>query len=155
MGPGRDRRLPGDNQRVVDDPRKLVQEMFGSYNELGPIGFMDELVERDALAPDFMMEIQQDAPNGGQWHGPEGFKEMAGIWLEVWDVFEIHPEEPFETAPDRYLVPVRQRAVAHGSGLEIDEQFFYTVEFSEGRFRRIGLFADRPQAERYLAGEGA
>ncbi len=140
---------------MVEDPGKLVQETFGAFNEGGPDAFIDYLVERDALAPDFMMEIQHDALNGGQWHGAEGFKEMARIWLEVWDVFEVHPQEPVETAPDRYLVPARQRAVAHGSGLELDEQFFYTVEFSEGRFWRVGLFADRPRAERYLAGDGA
>jgi hypothetical protein len=139
---------------VVEDPKGLVSEVFGAFNEAGAEGFLDYLAERDALHPDFMMEIQRDAPNGGQWRGPEGFREMARIWLEVWDVFEVHPDEPIEVAPDRYVVPVRQRAVAHGSGLEINERFFYTVQFADGRFWRVGLFVDRPRADRYLAGEG-
>jgi ketosteroid isomerase-like protein len=140
---------------MATEPRELIPEFFAAYNEGGATGFIDYLVERDALHPDLVMEIQRDAPNGGQWRGPEGFRDMSRRWLEVWEEFEILPEEdPIEVAEGRYVVPVRQRVVARGSGLEIEESFIYTVEFAEGRVWRIGLFVDRPRADRYLAGEG-
>jgi hypothetical protein len=78
---------------------------------------------------------------------------MARIWLEAWDQFEIHPQEPIELHPARFLVPMRQRAVTR-SGLELDELFFYTVELADGRWRRIGLFNERNLAERFLAEDG-
>jgi ketosteroid isomerase-like protein len=131
----------------------MIRGAFAAFNEGGADGFIDYLAERDALHPDFLMEIQRDAPNGGQWRGPEAFKEMTRRWMEVWDEFQVLPEDVIETTPDHYVVPVRQRAVTQGGGLELDEEFFYTVELSDGRMRRMGLFMDRTRADRFLAGE--
>jgi hypothetical protein len=122
-----------------------------AFNEGGAPGFLGFLTDEEAIAPDFVMEIQRDAPNGGEWRGAAGFEEMARTWLEAWEEFEIRPEEPIEVAPERFLVPVQQRAVARGSGLELNERFFYTVHLVNGRFQRVGLFTDRSLAEEDLA----
>ena len=137
---------------MADDPKSLILGAFEAFNRDGAEGFLGHLSERDALSPDFTIEIQHDAPNGGIWEGPEGFREMLRIWLEVWDEFELHPQEPEELAPGRYVIPTRQRAVAHGSGMEIDALYCYTVELDEGVVRRFGLFTERDLAERFLRG---
>lgn len=135
---------------VPVDPKELVERCFRAFNEGGASAFIDYLVSRDALAPDFVMAIQADAPNGGEWHGAAGFEEMARTWLEAWEVFEIQPDELIELAPGRILVPVHQRAVTRGSGLELNERFFYTVRLVDGRFQRMGLFNERSLAEAEL-----
>ena len=48
------------------------------------------------------------------------------------------------------MVPTRQRAVARGTGIELDELFFYTVEFADERFKWIGLYTERSLAEEAL-----
>lgn len=78
---------------------------------------------------------------------------MAEHWLEAWETFEMYPSQPLELAPGRFLVPTRQRVVARGSGMELEDEFFYTVELRGGRFKRIGLFNERSLAERDLASD--
>jgi hypothetical protein len=139
------------------EPAELIVGGFRAFNQGGPETFIDYLTGMDAIDSDFVMEIQEDAPNGGQWQGVAGFQQMSRIWLEAWKEFEILPGEPIEMAADRYLAPVRQRVIARGSGMELEEDFFYTFELSEGRFKRVGLFMERSLAERHLgvAGDGA
>lgn len=142
------RRLP--HTGPVDDRPELIVQALSVFNDGGADGFLDFLSERDALDPGFVMELQRDAPNGGVWKGADGFREMARIWLEAWEVFELHPQDPEELDPDRFLVPTRQRAVARGTGIELDELFFYTVEFADERFKWIGLYTERSLAEEAL-----
>ena len=139
------------------EPKELAVQALLAFNDDGAKGFLDFLKAHEAFDPDFVMAIQSDAPNGGEWHGAEGFEEMVRSWLEAWDVFELQPEEAIELAPGRLLIPTRQRAVARGIGLELNERFFYTVNLEDGRFRRLGLFTDRSLAEAALGvgpGEG-
>jgi hypothetical protein len=137
---------------VDDQTKKLIEGIFRGYNEGGPAAFIEGLKSIDALSPDFAMEIQEDLPNGGEWRGVEGFEAMAQLWLEAWESFEVLPGEPEEVGPGRYLVPVRQHVVARATGIELDEPFVYTLEFRDERLRRVGLFKDRPRAERALSG---
>jgi hypothetical protein len=134
----------------MPDASQLVSEGFRAFNERGVTAFLDYLERMDALDEGFEMEIQADAPNGGVWRGREGLEEMARLWLEAWEEFEVLPEDPIELAPGRLLVPARQRIVARGSGIELEERFFYTVELADRRFRRLGLFVERSLAERHL-----
>lgn len=124
-----------------------------AFNASGPTAFIDLLVRLDAIHPDFLMSIQPDLPNAGEWRGIAGFYEMARNWLEVWDEFKVYPLEVIELSEGRFLVPVKQRAVAKGSGMEIGGEFFYTMEFRDGRVSHIGLYADRSPAERALEGD--
>lgn len=135
---------------MAEEQSQLISGAFAAYNSDGAQGFLNHLIERDALAPDFAMEIQRDAPNGGTWSGPDGFREMVDSWLEAWAEFEVRPQQPEEVDPGKFVIPTRQAAVARGSGLRIDADYFYTAEFAQGRIRRIGLFMDRGLAERYL-----
>ena len=137
-----------------DDVSEMIERVFRAYNEGGPTAFIDVMTKADALSPDFVMEIQDDLPNGGEWAGAEGFAEMARLWLEAWKSFEVQPGVPARVGDDRYLVPVRQRAVARGSGIALDEPFVYALTFDDGRLRRVGLFKDRDLAERSLSSGG-
>jgi hypothetical protein len=136
---------------VPADVSELVRDGFRTFNEGGAPAFIDYLTRMDAIGPGFEMKVQEDAPNGGTWRGLDGFNEMVRTWLEAWEEFEVFPEKPIEFATDRYIVPARQRVVARGSGMELEERFFYTFEFAEGRVERIGLFIERPLAEAHLS----
>lgn len=132
------------------DASELVRDGFGAFNRDGPMAFIEYLKGMGAWDDGFEMELQADAPNGGVWKGEEGFEEMIRTWMEAWEEFDVTPDEPIPVAPDRYLIPTRQRVVAKGSGIELESDFFYTLELADGRVRRMGLFIDRSQAEQHL-----
>jgi hypothetical protein len=134
----------------VADASELVRDGFGTFNRDGPAAFVDYLKRVGAWDDGFEMELQADAPNGGVWKGEEGFREMIRTWMEAWEEFEIFPGEPIPVTPDRFLIPVRQRVVARGSGMELESDFFYTLEMAGGRVRRMGLFIERSLAEEHL-----
>jgi ketosteroid isomerase-like protein len=133
---------------------QLVRRGFEVYNESGPSAFLDYLVAAELMHPDFLFFIQEDLPNGGEWRGVDGFGRMAASWLEAWEEFEVQPRDVAEVSEDRILVTVRQRAVARGSGLEIDGEFFYVFAFGDGRLEQIRLYRDRGAAELAAGGTG-
>jgi hypothetical protein len=132
------------------DAKELVRDGFAAFNEGGSGAFVSYLKRMNAFDDRFEMVLQEDAPNGGVWKGEEGFAEMVRTWMEAWEEFEIFAEEPIPVAPDRFLIPARQRVVARGSGMELESDFFYTLTLDDGRFRRMGLFLERSLAEREL-----
>ena len=99
------------------------------------------------IHPDFLFHIQEDLPNGGDWVGIEGYNRMTRSWLEAWDEFGIEPDEFIPVTRDGILIPVRQRARAHASGLEVEGQFIYVLLFRDEKVEQIHLYADRAQAD--------
>lgn len=126
-------------------------EALRTFNNGGAEGYFSFLRGHDALHDDFVMYIQDDLPNGGEWKGEDGFRRMVDLWMEAFDEFEIKPSDPIEMGAGRYLVPVRQRVVAKGSGIELEADFFYAVEVDAGLHRRIGLYSERGLAEEALS----
>lgn len=134
------------SERFVD----LTRRGFRAYNESGPAAFIDLLEREKMIHPEFMFHVQEDLPNGGDWPGVEGYTEMTRTWLEVWDDFEIEPHEYIEMG-DALLVPITQRAVAHGSGIEVTAEFFYVLLFTDGKLEQVRLYSDRELAEQAAA----
>ena len=127
---------------------ELIRRGFQVYNEAGPSAFIDFLVREDAIHPDFVFHIQEDLPNGGDWPGIEGFNEMTRSWLEAWEEFKVEPHEFIEVGDESLLVPIRQRAIARGSGIEVAGEFVYVIIFRDGKVVQTRLYSDREQAER-------
>jgi ketosteroid isomerase-like protein len=136
---------------MAEKELELLRRGFQVYDEAGPPGFVDFLVREDAIHPDFLFHIQGDLPNGGDWPGIEGFKEMSRSWLEAWKEFRVEPREFIEVGAESVLVPIRQTAVASGSGIEVAGEFFYVVLFRDGRVEQIRLYSERERAERAAA----
>ena len=128
--------------------KELARRGFERYDEDGADGFLEFLEEENALAPDFLCHVQDDLPNGGDWLGIEGFREMTRTWLEPWERFSVSPHEYVEISDQALLVPVRQEAVAKGSGIEIGAEMIFVLLFQDGRISQVRIYAERERAER-------
>jgi len=131
------------SEREVELARRGIE----AYNRLGPSGFIDFVVREHAAHPDLLWHIQEDLPNGGDWVGFDGFEEMSRSWLEAWESFSIEPGEFIEANDDAVLVPATQRAVARGSGIEVEGQFFWVLLFRDGKIAQLHLYVDRTLAK--------
>ena len=137
-----------DTDGVTEERIELVRRGFEVYNEAGPSAFIDYMIRVDLLHGDFLFHIQEDLPNGGDWVGIDGFNRMTELWLEAWEEFDVDPHEFMPVGEDGILIPVRQRATARGSGMEVEGEFVYVVLFRDGKVEQMHLYGDREQAER-------
>jgi ketosteroid isomerase-like protein len=132
---------------MVPSNAELTSRGFQTFNEGGPEAFMEFLSSEGLLHPDFAFHIQEDMPNGGEWRGVEGFRELMRHWLEPWQEFTIKPLEVTEGPEGDVLMEVEQRAVARGSGMEISGRgFFYVVIYRDGKVAEMHLVNDRRRA---------
>ncbi len=120
------------------------------YNEAGPLAAIEHLSGSDALAPDFVARVQHDLPNGGDWHGVAGYREMTRAWLEAWEAFSVVLRDVLPAGEGRWLCPVTQTATSV-TGAEVEGAFFYTFLFREGLLTRMGIWAEETQAREDLA----
>jgi hypothetical protein len=134
---------------------ELARKLFEAYDEEGPGGVIDFLAKVERIHPDFLFHVQEDLPNGGDWRGIEGYTEMSRTWLEAWTEFRVDPHEFIEITEESLLVPLTQRAVARGSGIEVAGEFFYVLLFRDGKVEQVRLYSDRGQAERAASGDDA
>jgi hypothetical protein len=130
----------------VSDSSDSAQRGIDAFNQGGSEAFVDYLVAESH--PDFIFHIQEDLPNGGVWNGIDGTRAMMGQWLEAWEEFEVIAREFIDGPAGQVLVPVEQRAVASGSGMEVSGEFQYVWVPEGGKVREIHLFADPRQARR-------
>lgn len=132
---------------MAESNTELIRPGFDAYNEKGPEGFLDWISAEDLMHPEFVFHIQEDLPNGGEWKGVEGFREMSRLWLEAWAEFSVKPVDSSEGPEGQVLLEVEQHAVARGSGLELDAPgFFYVVLWRDGKVTDMHLLNDRDRA---------
>jgi ketosteroid isomerase-like protein len=142
----------GDTQGVPESNIELTRQGFRVFNEGGPEAFLEYLSAEDLLHPEFVFYIQEDMPNGGEWRGADGFREMSRHWLEAWKEFSIRPVEVTESPDGHVMMEVEQRAVARGSGMEISGRgFFYVAVYRDGKIAEMHLTNDRGRAARLAA----
>ena len=84
--------------------------------------------------------------NVGTWHGYAGFAEMTAGWESAFG--EIRYDERGMEAPDErhVLVTVHQTATGAGSGVPVELDVFFLVEFEGDQAIRFQIHADRDSA---------
>jgi ketosteroid isomerase-like protein len=77
------------------------------------------------VADDVVAVIPEGLANAGSYEGVEGFRQMMGQWLEVWEGFRAEPLELIPVGEDTVAVSVRQTGTGQGSGVEVEAHFAY------------------------------
>jgi SnoaL-like protein len=132
---------------VTESHTELIRPGFEAFNAKGPEGFIDFAISRDLIHPDFAFYIQEDLPNGGEWKGVDGFREMSRLWLEAWSEFTVKPLQSSEGPEGQVLLEVEQHAVGRGTGLEFDTPgFFYVIIWRDEKVAEMHLLNDRERA---------
>jgi ketosteroid isomerase-like protein len=113
-------------------------------------GFMATLEEDWATALETVdpeAEIRDfDVPDGGIYHGHDGFLAWLARWNEGWDSWRIEDLE-FRPAPDDQVIALFKMLARGGqSGLEVERSDAVAYRVKGGRIARIEYFNDQQQA---------
>jgi ketosteroid isomerase-like protein len=89
--------------------------------------------------PDVVVDLSRNVFNPGAHRGLEGFRHFVEQVDEMWEDFQIEPEE-FVDAGDNVFVASRMSGRGRGSGVEVEMRAFAVWTLREGkvsRFRRL------------------
>jgi len=119
-------------------PAEIVGAVYAAINARDDRAF-------DLLAHDFEWHEPERSLLGGSHRGAAEVRHALEAQLEVFDEFQIEPEEIHEHG-DRIAVRVRQRARGVASGAEVEIRIGHLWTVRDGKLVRLEVFA---------AGEGA
>jgi ketosteroid isomerase-like protein len=126
--------------RVEDRRFNLIRDAFDAFEARdveGLTAFLHPEIESRVLPP---------LLNTGTWHGYEGFIEMTGEWESAFG--EIgYDERGIQAVDDRnVLVTVHQTATGAGSGVPVELDVVFLIEFEGDRAIRFQIHAERDSA---------
>jgi ketosteroid isomerase-like protein len=78
-------------------------------------------------------------------HGTEGVLESVAGWFQVWDDFQIEPEE-FIDGGDHVVAVVMERGRVPGSDEVVSQRFFQVWTLLEGRITAFREYKSQPEA---------
>jgi ketosteroid isomerase-like protein len=78
-------------------------------------------------------------------HGTEGVLESVGGWFQVWDDFQIEPEE-FIDGGDHVIAVVTERGRVPGSQEVISQRFFQVWTLVDGRISAFREYKTQHEA---------
>jgi ketosteroid isomerase-like protein len=125
----------------AEDPRfALVRDAFDSFEARdveGVAAFLHPEVESRVFPP---------LLNTGAWQGYAGFVQMTSGWESAFGSIR-YDERGMEALDDRHvLVAVHQTATGAGSGVPVELDVFFLIEFEGEQVIRFQIHASRESA---------
>lgn len=112
-----------------------------------------ELFEREgpeALLPfaDEEIEVRSEGPvsEPGPYRGRDGFMRWSREWLEAWESFRMEETDLVEIGDSIVVVFLHQYAKGRASGVEVQTDVAYLLEFLDGKVKRFYLYAEPERA---------
>ena len=126
---------------MSEDPRvQLVHRAFADFAARRVEGLAD------FLHPEIESKVHAPLLNTGTWQGPAGFVEMNRGWEDAFDEIAYEIRE-MELCDDRnVLVSVHQEATGAGSGVPVELDVYFLIEFAGEQAIRFQIHADRASA---------
>jgi ketosteroid isomerase-like protein len=95
--------------------------------------------------PEFVLDVTRNVFNPGVHRGVDGFARFVEQIDEVWENFDIEPEE-FIDAGEHVVTAVRISGKGHGSGAGAEMRLFNIWTLRDGKVLRItGGYRDRAE----------
>jgi ketosteroid isomerase-like protein len=95
------------------------------------------------IHPDAVIDLSRNVFNPGVHRGLEGFRHLLEQVDEMWDTFQIEPEE-FIDAGDNVFVASRMSGRGRGSGVEAEMRAFAIWTLREGKVSQVAAgYRDR------------
>lgn len=99
-----------------------------------------------AIDPDAVLDLSRNELNPGVHHGLDGFRRFVDQIDEVWENFEIEPQE-FIDAGDHVVAAVRISGKGRGSGVKVGMELFNVWTLRDGKVMKLtGGYRDRAEA---------
>jgi ketosteroid isomerase-like protein len=127
---------------LSDDPRVgLIENAFEAFEARDVVGL------GDFLHPKVECRVWPPLMNVGTWQGYAGFVQMTAGWEEAFGriAYEVRGTEIVD---DRNVfVAVHQTATGAGSGVPVELDVYFLVEFEGEQAVRFQVHANRESAE--------
>jgi ketosteroid isomerase-like protein len=104
-------------------------------------------------ADDVVAVVPTGLANAGVYEGIDGFRQMTGQWLEVWEGFRAEPLEFIPVDEDTLVVSVRQTGTGRGSGAAVEAQLAYLFRARGGLLVEWRLCRDADEALAHARGK--
>lgn len=123
------------------DPRiALIEAAFAAFAERDVNGLAD------FLHPDVVSHVASPLLNTGTWHGLAGFAEMVASWHEPFGELRYHLRD-IELVDERHaLVAAHQEGTGAQSGVPVELDVVYLLEFEGKQAIRLQVHASREAA---------
>ena len=79
------------------------------------------------------------------YNGIDGALQMIADWVEDFDEYEANPEEYFDS-DDSVIVRVHQRARGKGSGVPLEQDWWFVLKLRDGKAVRWDIFDEETEA---------
>jgi len=116
----------------------LARRGFEAWDQ-GDLGKVLSLVHQDVVCR------QVGQIDSRAYHGPSGFVEFIGQWLEPYEEFELHPSEYID-AGDTVVVEVPEEGRLAGSSQPITGTFWFVITARDGKMARLDIYRERGPA---------
>ena len=115
----------------------IMQEAYAAFSR-GEANVVFELLD-----PEIEWKAVEDTETK---HGAEGVLESIGGWFQVWDDFQIEPEE-FIDGGDHVIAVVMERGRVPGSDELVSQRFFQVWTLLDGKIRAFREYKTQHEAQ--------
>ena len=120
----------------------LVRAAFAQWNT----GAREALLEQ--IDHDIVIDVQSSQIFGGApYRGHEGYRQWVAAMEESFEVWQIQPET-FEERGESVVVLGRMHLRGRGSGVALDQETGWIVDFRDGKMCRFRSFLSHSEALR-------
>jgi ketosteroid isomerase-like protein len=116
---------------------RIVRQGFEAF-ERGELDLMLDLFTDDVTT-------YRADPDGATYNGKAGFLDATADWTEDFSEWQVLPEE-FTDLGDRVLVRVRQTARGRGSGVRVEEDFWFLFAVTGTKISKLSFYSRRADA---------
>jgi uncharacterized protein len=100
----------------------------------------------DEIHPDVEIRVASSELSGGKpYRGHEGYRQWNAAMQDSFEVWQVHPETFYE-AKETVVVLGRMHLRGRASGVELDQETGWVVDFRDGQMFRFQAFLDHAEA---------
>jgi ketosteroid isomerase-like protein len=117
-----------------------VRDAFARWNTGEHESLLDE------IHPEVEIRVASSQLSGGKpYRGHDGYREWQAAMEDSFEVWQVQPEVFHET-DDTVVVLGRMHLRGRASGVELDQEAGWMVEFRDGKMFRFEAFLDHAEA---------
>src|SRR3954470_22705163 len=118
---------------------ELVTQAFAALSE-GGVQAMASYWD-----PEIEVTVPPELAQAGTYRGTDAVTGWISGWSEAWEQIEYTPEKMVER-DDTVVVTVRYAGVGRGSGMRIEDRFWYLLRLRGGKVIYLRLYSNEAEA---------
>jgi ketosteroid isomerase-like protein len=117
----------------------IVKRGYEASNQTGKLS-------REVLAPDFVLDLTESAPDFGIVRGIEASEQALRGYMETFDEFRVEIEEVIHADEGQVVTAVSNTGRLRESDSTVTSHFFHVFTLEDGKVVRWSVHVDRDHA---------